>query len=247
MRIRNIAFKATFVCWTLLFAPLIPILVLIGAPGRLVRPLTRLWARGVLGLSSLLVGVRFEERGRSNVPAGPALIVANHQSAWETIAALVIFPDVAIITKRELLAVPVVGWFLRHSPMIPIDRTRSTSAMRQMISACRKEVAAGRSILIFPEGTRKPPGSVVEFKRGVELLYRSLGIPALLVAHDAGRLWHENMSLSPGINTVSILQPPDIAANPLKFADHAQNIIGNEVSALTQRQSDNAITSPLRT
>jgi 1-acyl-sn-glycerol-3-phosphate acyltransferase len=234
--VRNIAFKTTFVFWTLLFAPVIPILVLIGAPGKLVRPLTRLWARGVLGLSSLVGGVRFAEKGRSDVPAGPVLIVANHQSAWETIAALVIFPNVAIVTKQELLAIPVIGWFLRHSPMIPIDRTRSTKAMRQMLSACRREVAAGRSILIFPEGTRNPTGSVVEFKRGVELLYRSLGIPALLVAHDAGRLWHGNMSLSPGEITVSILPLIETAANASQFAKEAEKAINKEIAALDMRQ-----------
>lgn len=237
MLIRNVVFKFAFAFWTLLFAPTIPALWLTGTPAGVIRPLTRLWGRGVLTLASLLGGTRYRVRGRANVPDGPVLIVANHQSAWETIAALVLFPDVAIVTKQELLVVPVIGWFLRHSPMIPIDRRRSTSAMRKMLADCRNEVAAGRSILIFPEGTRKPPGSAVEFKRGVELLYRSLSIPALVVAHDAGRLWHENMNLSPGEITVSILPPIARVSNSAAFANDAQDALNKEVIALAQRGS----------
>ena len=235
MFVRNLVFKAAFALWTLLFAPSIPLLWLTGRPGAVIRPLTRLWARGVLGLSSLLGGTGYTVRGRANVPDGPALIVANHQSAWETIAALVLFPDVAIVTKQELLAIPVIGWFLRHSPMIPIDRARSTSAMRKMLADCRREVAGGRSILIFPEGTRRPPGSAIEFKRGVELLYRSLDIPALVVAHDAGRHWHENMSLSPGEIAVSILPPIAPGKASLQFTETAETALNEAVGSLQAR------------
>ncbi|AKQ41627.2 1-acyl-sn-glycerol-3-phosphate acyltransferase [Aurantiacibacter atlanticus] len=235
MFVRNTIFRAAFALWTLLFAPLIPLLWVAGTPAALIRPLTRLWARGVLALSSLLGGIRYTVRGRANVPHGPVLIIANHQSAWETIAALVLFPDVAIVTKQELLATPVIGWFLSHSPMIPIDRTRSTSAMRKMLADCRREVAAGRSVLIFPEGTRRPPASVVEFKRGVELLYRSLQIPALVVAHNAGCLWHENMTLSPGVITVSILPPIASMSDPAGFIKDAQDALNKEVIALAPR------------
>lgn len=237
MFVRNTIFKATFALWTLLFAPLIPLLWVAGTPAALIRHLTRLWARGVLALSSLLGGIRFTVRGRANVPDGPTLIVANHQSAWETIAALVLFPDVAIVTKQELLAIPVIGWFLRHSPMILIDRDGSTSAMRKMLADCRRAVADGRSILIFPEGTRKPPGNRVEFKRGVELLYRSLDISALVVAHDAGRVWHDNICLSPGEINVSI-HPPIAPGSPaLQFTKTAEAALNEAVTGLAQQMA----------
>ncbi len=114
-------------------------------------------------------------RDASISPPAPCLLVANHQSAWETLAFLVLVPDVAIIAKRELLAIPVVGWFLRRSPMIVIDRANGTQALRTMIEGCQEAVAAGRSVLIFPEGTRGEMAESVRFKRGVELLYGKLG------------------------------------------------------------------------
>ena len=106
---RSLAFAVSAAVWTLLFAPLIPLLVLLGRPPRIIRQLTRIWARGLLCLLAALAGIRYTERGRVNLPEGPVLIIANPQSAWETFAALVLFPDVAIVTKRELLALPVTG------------------------------------------------------------------------------------------------------------------------------------------
>jgi 1-acyl-sn-glycerol-3-phosphate acyltransferase len=185
----------------------------------------------------VLAGIRYSERGRVNIPEGPVLIIANHQSAWETIAALVLFPDVAIVTKRELLALPVIGWFLTHSPMIPVDRAQSARALREMLAACRTQIAAGRSVLIFPEGTRKRPGSPIEFKRGVELLYRNLAIPTVIVAHDAGRHWRQGMRLHPGSIAVSILPPIPPATDHRVFVAQAQQLVTNEVANLNKASS----------
>ena len=98
------------------------------------------WARGILAGLRRIVRLRYVEEGREHIPAEPCLIVANHQSAWETLAFLVLVPDVAIVAKRELLAIPVVGWFLRRSPMIVIDRANGTQALRTMINAGREAV-----------------------------------------------------------------------------------------------------------
>ncbi len=130
-----------------------------GAPARPIRAATRLWARGILFGLRGIVGLGYVEEGRERIPDGPCLIVANHQSAWETLAFLILVPDVAIIAKRELVAIPVVGWFLRRSPMIIIDRANGTQALRTMIEESRAAVAAGRSVLIFPEGTRSAFGA----------------------------------------------------------------------------------------
>lgn len=233
--LRSFAFAVSATFWTLLFAPLIPLLTFAGRPGSIIRTLTRVWASGILGLIFLLAEVRYSVKGRLNVPEEPALIIVNHQSAWETIAALVLFPDVAIVTKRELLALPVIGWFLRHSPMIPIDRGQSASALRDMLAACRKEVTARRSVLIFPEGTRKPPGSPIEFKRGVELLYRSLAVPTLVVAHNAGNHWQNGMRLQPGQIDVSILPPLVHHEDPATAVEQMRRSLEIEVAVLDQR------------
>lgn len=187
--LRSRSFDFAWALWTALFAPVIPLLWLTGSPPHLVRKFTRIWARGVLVELAWIVGLDFVEQGRGNVPTEPCLIICNHQSTWETLAALVLFPDVAIIAKRELLRIPVLGWFLRRSPMIIIDRSEGASALRTMMTEGAAALASGRSVLIFPEGTRRHPGVPIRFKRGVDLLYKRLGAPALPVVVDSGKFW----------------------------------------------------------
>lgn len=187
--LRSRLFDLTWAFWTALFAPVTTVLWLAGAPPRTVRKVSRIWAHGVLFQLAWIVGLDYRERGRVNVSDEPCLIICNHQSIWETLAALVLFPEVSIVAKRELLRIPVLGWFLRRSPMIIIDRSETATAVRKMMSAGAAALASGRSVLIFPEGTRKDPSEKIRFKRGVELLYKASVVPLLPVVVDSGHYW----------------------------------------------------------
>ena len=202
---RSLLFATYWAAWTALFLIPLAVFMLAGAPERPIRKTTRLWARGILAGLRGIVRLRYVEEGREHIPAEPCLIVANHQSAWETLAFLVLVPDVAIVAKRELLSIPVVGWFLRRSPMIIIDRANGTQALRTMIDGSREAVAAGRSVLIFPEGTRGEIGDPLRFKRGVELLYGRLGLPVVPVAVNSGLFWPAGMTTRAGTVVVSYL------------------------------------------
>ena len=186
---RSLLFAVYWAAWTTLFLAPLAIFLLSGSPQRPIRRATRLWARGILGGLRRIVGLRYVEEGRQHLPDEPCLIVANHQSTWETLAFLVLVPDVAIVAKRELLAIPVVGWFLRRSPMIVIDRAKGTQALRTMIDGGREAVAAGRSVLIFPEGTRSKTGKMAPFRVGAASLALAVQVPvvpvALIGAHEA--------------------------------------------------------------
>ncbi|MDB5560490.1 MAG: acyl-phosphate glycerol 3-phosphate acyltransferase, partial [Enterovirga sp.] len=114
---RSRLFDALVVAWTAMFLPALVVLLVLGRPRSPIRATSRLWARGILFLLKWTVGLTHVEWGRQNIPEGPCLVVANHQSQWETIAFLTLVPNVAIVAKSELLAIPVMGWFLRHSPM----------------------------------------------------------------------------------------------------------------------------------
>jgi 1-acyl-sn-glycerol-3-phosphate acyltransferase len=188
-RIRSVLFNLYWAGWTGLFVAPLVVLACVGSPPAPIRAATRLWSRGILFGLRHLVGLTYVEEGREHVPSEPCLIVANHQSAWETLAFLVLIPDVAIVAKRELVAIPIVGWFLRRSPMIIIDRANGSQALRTMIDESRAAIAEGRSILMFPEGTRGEIDAPVQFKRGVELLYGKLGLPVLPVAVNSGLYW----------------------------------------------------------
>ncbi len=154
--LRSILFNGLFYTGTVIFCILgLPVLL---ATRRIGGYFGHYWALWTLWLATWTVGLRYEVRGRKNLPAGPAIIAIKHQSAWDTFAAAALFEDPAIIVKRELLAIPFYGWYLRKAGMIGIDRDIGAAAMRRMLKAARAAVAQGRSILIFPEGTRTPVG-----------------------------------------------------------------------------------------
>jgi 1-acyl-sn-glycerol-3-phosphate acyltransferase len=225
-RLRSVLFNLLWAGWTALFGLAIPVLLIGRASPPTIRLMTRLWARGFLALLAAVVGVRYVKWGADHKPEGPCLIVANHQSAWETVAALVLFPDVAIVAKRELLRIPVLGWFLKRSPMIIIDRSDGVKALRAMKEACVAAIEEGRSVLIFPEGSRKEVGAPLEFKRGVELLYRTLGVSVLPVALNSGRFWklgHEPKV--PGTIIVSMLTPIEPGLSARRFFHIAEEVL----------------------
>jgi 1-acyl-sn-glycerol-3-phosphate acyltransferase len=228
-RFRSTLFDLHLAVWTGLFVPVQAILWLCGSPERRVRGASRLWARGVLVNLKWLVGLTYAERGQHNIPDEPCLIVANHQSTWETLAFLILFPDVAIVAKQELLTIPVFSWFLRKSPMILIDRDGGSKAVRRMIEESQAALAQGRSVLIFPEGTRKPISEPIAFKRGVELLYARLNAPVLPVALDSGRFWGPDEPYKrAGTISVSYLDPipPGLAA--CEFTRKAEQLLEAE-------------------
>jgi 1-acyl-sn-glycerol-3-phosphate acyltransferase len=195
----------------------------------------------MLALLAEITGVRHVLRGASNLPTQPCLIGANHQSTWETIGALALFPDVAIVAKRELLRIPVMGWYLRRSPMIVIDRDEASKALREMTTQARAALADGRPVLIFPDGTRTPVDEPVSFKRGVELLYRTLGVSVAPVALDSGWFWPRGIgSKAPGTITVSILPAIAPGLGAAEFARRAETVIEQEKVALSNERSSSS-------
>jgi 1-acyl-sn-glycerol-3-phosphate acyltransferase len=209
--IRSNMFAVLWTLWTAVFGLVLIGVIVLGSQPKMVRSCTRLWARGVIFLLKWIVGITHQIEGLDDLPSEPCLIVSNHQSAWETITYLLFFPEVAIITKIELLKIPIFGAFLKRSPMIPIDRDAGTKALRQMVEEGQLALEQGRSILIFPEGTRQAPGTPIEFKRGVELLYSKLNAPLLPVAMNSGLFWLPgNQTKRAGVIRVSIL--PSVSA-----------------------------------
>jgi 1-acyl-sn-glycerol-3-phosphate acyltransferase len=185
--LRAVAFQFAFWVWS-------AAINLAWLPSLLMSPLATvrgqtIWARGVMVLLRLLVGIRYELRGRDNIPAGPMLIAAKHQSAWDTMIFHIIAHDPAIVMKAELLKIPVYGWYCRHSRMIPIDRDTGSQAIRAMVDSAKAAAAKARPIIIFPQGTRVAPGVEAPYLPGVAALYRQLGIPVVPVALNSGVFW----------------------------------------------------------
>ena len=176
-------------------------------------PLTRYriissWSRLMIWAAEHICGVRYRVVGIDNVPREPCIIIANHESAWETLAFQVIFPPQVWVIKRELLWVPFFGWGLAMLSPIAIDRTDGVRALRQTLAQGRERLAQGFSIVVFPEGTRSAPGSKGTYHAGGAWLAAHTGASLLPVAHNAGDRWPRKSFLKyPGTVTVSVGPP----------------------------------------
>lgn len=180
-----------------------PILLL---PRRAVVAWSHVWIRFVLGWLGLTIGLSHRMTGLENLPKGPCIIASKHQSSWETMSYAVLFDDVAVVLKRELLFIPILGWAMARAGNIIVARGDGAKALRGLVRQAQARVRAGRSILIFPEGTRVAVGAERPYHVGVAALYRQLGIPVVPVALNSGLFWGRRKFVKrPGVVTVEIL------------------------------------------
>lgn len=176
-----------------------------------------LWRMGFMFLARWVLGVKMVVKGRENIPAHPTLVLAKHQSAWETVALQEVFIPTVFVLKQELLKIPFFGWGLAALRMIAIDRSAGKEALRQMLEQGKDRLEKGIWVVVFPEGTRVPPGEQVRYKPGAAYLATKTGTPVLPVAHNAGEVWPKKaLLIKPGTITVSI--GPAIATQGLKDA-----------------------------
>ena len=145
------------------------------------------WAAFHRWAAANLLGIRTRIEG--TIPEGTVLVAVKHQSMYETVEMVQILKDPAVVLKRELADLPLWGRAARRYGVIPVDREGGAAALRRMLKAANRAVAAGRPIVIFPEGTRVLPGQQPPLQPGFAGLYRSLGLPVVPVALDSGRLW----------------------------------------------------------
>jgi 1-acyl-sn-glycerol-3-phosphate acyltransferase len=185
-----------------------------------------LHARTELWLLKTIVGTELEVRGKEKLPKGACLVASKHQSAWETFALIPLFRDPAYLMKRELFWIPFHGWFSYKFKMIPVDRDKGPAALRRMLAEAKTRAAAGREIIIFPEGTRRAPGAPPDYKTGVFLLYEALGIPCVPVALNSGLFWpRRSLKRYPGTIIVEFLDPIPPGLSKREFLPRLQATI----------------------
>ncbi len=202
--LRSLFFQILFYLWTLIVC--VPALPLLLAPPRWAVRFARFWLRGVLCLLRWCCNLGVEVRGWDTLPEGPFFIAAKHQSIWDTMIFHLLLDSPAYILKRELLRIPIFGWFLRAHQMISIDRKGGARALKKMVAEAAAAARDGRTIIIFPEGTRTAPGQKRPYHSGVALLYSSLDIPVVPVALNSGLFWGRLRFLKkPGVITLEAL------------------------------------------
>jgi len=198
----NVAFYANLILWLIMLLPAMLV------PRKAFIRCAQAWAHSSLWLLRVLAGTRIEVRGRERIPPGGALVAAKHQSLWETFALVTLFDDPTFILKRELMWIPFFGWYLWKAGCVPVNRRAGSSALMQMTARAREEAQHGRQIVIFPEGTRRPPGAAPAYKYGVAHLYQNLGFPCIPVGLNSGLYWPRRQFIRrPGTIRVEILDP----------------------------------------
>jgi 1-acyl-sn-glycerol-3-phosphate acyltransferase len=170
----------------------------------------KVFNRALFMLMDKTCGIRIEVSGRENIPKGPALVASKHQSIIDNFIIWSLFDDPIFILKKELMLIPIFGWWLRRLGMIPIDR-RGGIKLRQMNRRASEALRGGRQVLIFPEGTRTAVGEHRGFKRGVALLYGQCSAPCVPIVHNAGEVWPRRQFLKTTgtikLNILPVIEP----------------------------------------
>jgi 1-acyl-sn-glycerol-3-phosphate acyltransferase len=179
------------------------------------------WTQMNHWLVTRLLGIRIRVEGK--VPPGPHLIAVKHQSMLETLEMVRITSLPIIVIKQELADLPLFGWMTRRYGVIPVERSAGAKALRAMVVEAKKALATGRAVIIYPEGTRVRVGETPPLRSGFAALYRTLGLPVVPVATDAGVLWGRGLIHRPGTVTLKVGEtvPPGLKREEVERRVHA--------------------------
>jgi 1-acyl-sn-glycerol-3-phosphate acyltransferase len=193
----------------------------------------RRYAGSTLWFLRVICGIGVEWRGREKLPQGACIVACKHQSVWETFALFMVLPDPTYVLKRELMQLPLFGWLATKARMIPIDRGSHAKSLTGMLAAARREAARGRQIVIFPEGTRRPPGAKPHYLPGAAFLYADLGLPCVPIALNSGLFWPRHSWLRrPGTVVAEVLDPIPAGLDKREFLTRLQSAIEQATARL---------------
>lgn len=199
--VRSLVFTLVFYPVSALFALATVLAIPFGHRAVLMGP--RGWSHFHHWCARWILGIRIRVEG--TLPQNGVIAAFKHESFCETAEILRLFDDPAVVFKAELMRIPIWGTAARAHGVIPVEREAGASALRQMLKAAKAAVAAGRPILIFPEGTRVPHGERPPLRPGIAGLYKSLGLPVVPIALDSGRLWPRRSFIKkPGVVTFRV-------------------------------------------
>ena len=217
--LRSLLYAAIFypatVAWVLVGVPL----SLLGR--RITLAVVLSWVEFHHRLVEHVLGIHIRVDGR--IPAGPSLIAVKHQSMLETMEMVRLTQLPVIVIKKELADIPLFGWMTRRYGVIAVERTAGAKALRALVEEGQRAIATGRSIIIYPEGTRVRVGEQPSLRSGFAALYRALGLPVVPVAVDSGRLWGRGFVHQAGTVTVKVGEtiPPALKRDEVERRVHA--------------------------
>ena len=221
--IGSLLFTAFFQLWTLFYAIFFVIAGLF-LPYRGRFELARVWARVILVVLRWSCRLDYQVEGSERLPAGNHVALIKHSSSWETAAQAVLLPPQVWVLKRELTWIPFVGWGIRQLRAIAVDRGAGSAAVRNVVEQGKARLAEGEWVVIFPEGTRMPPGETRRYGVSGAILAAETNKLIVPVAHNAGYYWpRRGLLKKPG--TIRVVIGPPISAsgrNPREVNGEAQ-------------------------
>jgi 1-acyl-sn-glycerol-3-phosphate acyltransferase len=210
-RIGSLIFSSFFPLWTFFYA-IFFVIACTFLPYRGRFELARVWARVIMVVLRWTCGLRYVVEGQENLPPGNHVALIKHSSSWETAAQALLLPPQVWVLKRELLWVPVVGWGIQQLRAIAVNRGAGPAAVRQVVEQGKARLAEGKWVVIFPEGTRMPPGETRKYGVSGALLAAETGKLIVPIAHDAGYYWPRRGIFKRSGTIRVIIGPPITAA-----------------------------------
>jgi 1-acyl-sn-glycerol-3-phosphate acyltransferase len=204
-------------------------------PYPILRVFIRSYALSSLWLLRVICGTKVAWRGTENIPAGACIVACKHQSAWDTFALYAVLKDPIYILKRELMWIPLFGWYMRKAGLIAIDRSAGMAALARMTARAQKALSGTRprQLVIFPEGTRRAPGAPPSYKPGIVHLYARTGVVCVPAALNSGLFWpRRSLRRLPGTIVVEFLDPIPAGLDKKLFFDRLQGAIEDATARL---------------
>jgi 1-acyl-sn-glycerol-3-phosphate acyltransferase len=232
---RSLVFNALF--YLNLLGHMIAALPTLVLPYPVLRAFIRSYARSSLWLLRVICGTKVYWRGTENIPQGSCIVACKHQSAWETFALYAVLADPIYILKRELMWIPLFGWYTWKAGLIPVDRSAGMAALSRMTARAQRAIAGSRprQLVIFPEGTRRTPGAEPSYKPGIAHLYARLGLSCVPAALNSGLFWpRRSLIRLPGTIVVEFLPPIAPGVERAGFLAHLQDAIEDASARLLQ-------------
>jgi 1-acyl-sn-glycerol-3-phosphate acyltransferase len=242
---RSLLFNALF--YLNLLVHMIAALPTLALPHQVLREFIRSYGRTSLWLLRIVCGIKVEWRHLEKIPAQACIIACKHQSLWETFALYAVLRQPIYILKRELMWIPLFGWYAWKARFIPVDRNAGLGALVRMTARAQKELERPCQLVIFPEGTRRPPGAEPVYKPGVAFLYSKAGVPCVPLALNSGLFWpRRSLRRRPGTILVEALDPIPPNLDRKVFFARLQNVLEEATARLVQESGNSDQGSGIR-
>lgn len=234
--IRSLLFAVSLVAWsTFVSFAFIPVFFM---QWRGATALQRAWSKGILALAKWLVGISYQVKGLDHLLQGSFIVACKHQSTFETLVLSVALRDAAYVVKKELMQIPLFGWYGWPARHIPVDRKAGSKALRYMLKAAARAKSDGRVIAIFPEGTRSAVGQKPSYQPGIMALYRHLDLPVVPAAVNSGLFWGRGQFIKkPGLITLEFLPAIEPGLNKRLFMSRLEDDIESATKRLIQNST----------